>query len=49
MRGLVASDEEPLGMISFNKWVAENGHVLGHRYNNDLKERKYRLPEGTSP
>jgi NADH dehydrogenase len=49
MRGLVASDEEPLGMISFNKWVAENGHVLGQRYNNDLKERKYRLPEGTSP
>ncbi|SVA25005.1 uncharacterized protein METZ01_LOCUS77859 [marine metagenome] len=49
MRGLVASDEEPLGMISFNKWIAENGHVLGQRYNNDLKERKYRLLEGTSP
>jgi NADH dehydrogenase len=48
MRGLVASDEEPLGTISFSEWVAENGLVLGRRYNNDLKERKYRLPDGNS-
>ena len=48
MRGLVASDEEPLGAISFSEWVAENGLVLGRRYNNDLKERKYRLPDGNS-
>ena len=49
MRGLVASDEDPLGVISFRKWVAENGHDLGRRYNNDLDERKYSLPEASVP
>ncbi len=48
MRGLVASDEDPLGVISFNEWVAENGFVLGRQYNNDLKERKYSLTDGNS-
>ena len=27
------------------KWIAENGHTLGKRYQNDLKERKYRSPK----
>nr|AIF20813.1 NAD dependent epimerase/dehydratase family protein [uncultured marine group II/III euryarchaeote KM3_94_C01] len=41
-RGLMASDEEPLGVFKFSEWVTENGDKLGRRYQNDLKERKYR-------
>jgi len=41
MGGLVASDEEPLGGISFSEWVAEKGPELGRRYHNDLEEREY--------
>ena len=42
MQGLVASEEEPLGEISFSEWVAEKGPELGRHYNNDLEEREYR-------
>ena len=42
MQGLVASDEEPLGEITFSEWVGENGADLGRRYHNDLEEREYR-------
>ena len=41
MGGLVASDEEPLGGISFSEWIAEKGPELGRRYHNDLEEREY--------
>jgi len=42
MQGLVASDEEPLGEITFSEWVTENGADLGRSYHNDLEEREYR-------
>lgn len=43
-RGLMASDEEPLGELKFSEWIAEHGNEFGKRYQNDLKERKYRSP-----
>ena len=42
MQGLVASEEEPLGKISFSEWVAEKGPEMGRHYHNDLEEREYR-------
>ena len=42
MQGLVASEEEPMGEISFSEWVAEKGPELGRHYHNDLEEREYR-------
>ena len=42
MRGLMASDEEPLGEKLFSEWVKENGSEFGKSYQNDLRERKYR-------
>ena len=42
MRGLVASDEEPLGEIAFSDWIERRGPDLGRTYHNDLKERIYR-------
>lgn len=47
-RGLMASDEEPLGTHSFSEWIAKHGSELGKDYQNDLKERKYRSPSGGS-
>ena len=44
MRGLMATDAEPLGKIKFSEWVATNGADLGVKYHNDLKERKYTDP-----
>ena len=44
MRGLMATDEPPNGVVSFAEWVSENGSKLGVRYQNDMKERKYRDP-----
>tara|TARA_B000000532_G_scaffold158600_1_gene127688 strand:- start:22 stop:432 length:411 start_codon:yes stop_codon:yes gene_type:complete len=41
MNGLMASDDEPLGVIKFSEWIEENGAKLGLRYQNDMKERKY--------
>ena len=43
-RGLMASDENPLGQLKFSEWIAEHGKDFGKRYQNDLKERKYRSP-----
>ena len=43
-RGLMASDEDPLGQLKFSEWIAEHGKNFGKRYQNDLKERKYRSP-----
>jgi len=39
---LMASDEEPRGVLKFSEWIAEHGSEFGNRYQNDLKERKYR-------
>ncbi len=44
-KGLMSSDETPLGRYKFSQWIAENGHTLGKRYQNDLKERNYRSPK----
>ena len=44
MRGLMATDAEPVGKIKFSEWVATNGASLGVKYQNDLKERKYSDP-----
>ena len=41
MCGLMASDDEPLGVVKFSEWIEENGAKLGLRYQNDMKERKY--------
>ena len=43
-KGLMASDEKPLGVLKFTKWIAEHGKEFGNRYQNDLKQRKYRSP-----
>ncbi|MBO58574.1 MAG: epimerase [Euryarchaeota archaeon] len=43
-RGLMASDEEPRGVLKFSEWIAEHGSEFGNRYQNDLKERKYKSP-----
>ena len=42
MNGLMASDDKPLGIVKFSEWIEENGVKLGLRYQNDMKERKYR-------
>ena len=44
MAGLMATNEEPIGKISFSHWISENGKTLGMRYQNDMKERKYSVP-----
>jgi len=41
MQGLVASDEEPLGIIKFSEWIKGKGDIIGRKYHNDLKERRY--------
>ena len=41
MQGLMASDEEPLGVISFKEWMEDKGSEVGQKYHNDLKERRY--------
>jgi len=43
-KGLMASNEEPLGIYKFTEWIAEHGKEFGNEYQNDLKERKYRSP-----
>ena len=43
-RGLMASDEEPRGVLKFSEWISEHGSEFGNRYQNDLKERKYKSP-----
>ena len=41
MQGLVASDEEPMGVIKFSEWIDGKGAEIGRKYHNDLKERTY--------
>jgi len=45
MRGLMATDEKPVGEVRFSEWISKNGQQLGMAYQNDLKERKYRDPK----
>ena len=47
-RGLMASDEEPLGVLKFSEWISEHGSQFGKSYQNDLKERKYKNPTETN-
>ena len=42
MNGLMASDDKPLGVVKFSEWIQENGTKLGLKYQNDMKERKYK-------
>jgi NADH dehydrogenase len=43
-QGLMASDAPALGRRKFSEWIAEHGHAFGNRYQNDLKERRYKKP-----
>ena len=45
MRGLMATDANPVGEVSFYNWISQNGHILGKKYQNDMKERIYRDPK----
>ena len=40
--GLMASDDKQLGVVKFSEWIQENGTKLGLKYQNDMKERKYK-------
>ena len=42
MQGLMTSDDAPLGELSFSEWIHRTGPEFGRRYQNDLRERKYR-------
>ena len=43
-QGLMASDAPPTGTRKFSEWIAEHGASFGDRYQNDLKERRYKKP-----
>ena len=43
-QGLMASDAPPNGTRLFSTWIAEHGGSFGKRYQNDLKERRYKAP-----
>ena len=43
-QGLMASDAAPVGTRRFSTWIAEHGASFGERYQNDLKERRYKQP-----
>jgi hypothetical protein len=43
-QGLMASDAPPNGTRLFSTWIAEHGSSFGKRYQNDLKERRYKKP-----
>jgi hypothetical protein len=40
----MASDAAPVGTRRFSTWIAEHGASFGERYQNDLKERRYKQP-----
>ena len=48
MQGLMATDENPVGGISFSHWISENGKTLGIKYQNDKKERRSSVPGSTT-
>lgn len=43
-QGLMASNAPPNGTRLFSTWIAEHGPSFGKRYQNDLKERRYKKP-----
>ena len=43
-QGLMASSAPPVGTRLFSEWIAEHGASFGERYQNDLKERRYKTP-----
>ena len=43
-QGLMASSAPPNGTRRFSEWIAEHGASFGNRYQNDLKERRYKQP-----
>ena len=43
-QGLMASDAPPNGKRLFSTWIAKHGASFGKRYQNDLKERRYKKP-----
>ena len=43
-QGLMASDAPPNGTRLFSTWIAKHGASFGMRYQNDLKERRYKKP-----
>ena len=43
-QGLMASTAPPVGTRLFSQWIAEHGAAFGKRYQNDLKERRYKTP-----
>ena len=43
-QGLMASDAPSIGTRKFSEWIAEHGASFGIRYQNDLKERRYKEP-----
>jgi len=45
MKGLMATDEKPLGTIKFSEWIDINAKKLGSKYHNDMRERKYSIPK----
>jgi len=45
MRGLMATEEKPVGKVKFTEWISHNGQSLGMVYQNDMKERRYRHPK----
>ena len=45
MRGLMATDEDPVGQVRFSDWISLNGKTLGMKYQNDMKERIYSDPK----
>ena len=43
-QGLMASSAPPVGTRLFSEWIAKHGASFGERYQNDLKERRYKAP-----
>ena len=43
-QGLMASSAPPTGTRLFSSWIEEHGASFGERYQNDLKERRYKKP-----
>ena len=47
--GLLVSDREPLGQISFTEWLAENADSMGRAYANEIHRHFARAPSGRGP
>ena len=47
--GLLVSDREPVGQISFTEWLAENADSLGRAYANEIHRHFARAPSRSGP